>query len=182
MTRSPCDTCSGPSSTVAMTIYALGGVSGTGKTHFRTTCDCLRGLRTLDIADVYEDSIAEGTPDLHWKTALERFAGRVRGLLEEDSSSDLVLEAFFRPDGEQRRVIASLAQTYGTRVRWGWAYAPREDCLSRLANEVGGHDSAERVEKRISFIRSAEPMFFLARPTESLERIAGWAGAPAHDS
>lgn len=101
-----------------MTIYALGGVSGTGKTHFRTTCDCLRGLRTLDIADVYEDSRAEGTPDLHWKTALERFAGRVRGLLEEDSSSDLVLEAFFRPDGDQRRVIASLAQTYGIRVRW----------------------------------------------------------------
>ena len=62
--------------------------------------------------------------------------------------------------------------------RWGWAFASREDCLLRLANEVGGHDSTDRVEKRISFIHSAEPMFFLARPTESLERLAALAGAP----
>ncbi|CAN0448054.1 unnamed protein product, partial [Scytosiphon promiscuus] len=100
------------------TIYAIGGVSGTGKTHFRTTCEGLSGLRTLDIADVYENSVMEGTPDLHWRTALGSFAERVRRLLEEDSSSDLVLEAFFRPDGEQRRVIASIAQTFGIGVRW----------------------------------------------------------------
>lgn len=117
MTCSRCDLCPGPCSAGAMTIYAIGGVSGTGKTHFRTTCEVLREFRALDIADVYEDSVMEGAPDLHWRTALGRFAERVRWLLEEDSSSSLVLEAFFRPNGVQRRVIASLAETFGVDVR-----------------------------------------------------------------
>lgn len=100
-----------------MTIYGIGGVSGTGKTHFRTTCESLRGARALDIADVYEESVAAGRPDLHWKTALERFEARVRGRLEEDRSGDIVLEAFFRPDGAQRQVIEDLAQEFGVYVR-----------------------------------------------------------------
>lgn len=105
-----------------MTIYGIGGVSGTGKTRFRTTCESLKGLRSLDIADVYEDSVTGGAPNLNWRTALGRFAGRVRALLEEDSSSDLVLEAFFRPDGEQRRVIESLAEEFGVAVRWVYCF------------------------------------------------------------
>lgn len=36
-----------------MTLYGIGGVSATGKTPFRTTCEGLRELRSLDIADVY---------------------------------------------------------------------------------------------------------------------------------
>lgn len=101
-----------------MTIYGIGGVSGTGKTHFRTTCESLRESRTVDIAAVYEASVAEGRADLHWRTALERFVLIVRGLLEEDKHSDVVLEAFFRPDGLQRQMIESLAREFGVGVRW----------------------------------------------------------------
>lgn len=100
-----------------MTIYGIGGVSGTGKTYFRTTCEGLREARALDIADVYEESIAHGRPDLHWRTALEHFEAWVRELLEEDRSSDIVLEAFFRPDGLQRQAIEGLAQEFGVGVR-----------------------------------------------------------------
>lgn len=100
-----------------MTIYGIGGVSGTGKTHFRTTCEGLREALALDIADVYEESVAQGRPDLHWRTALERFEARVRERLEEDRSSDIVLEAFFRPDGVQREAVKDLAREFGVDVR-----------------------------------------------------------------
>lgn len=100
-----------------MTIYGIGGVSGTGKTHFRTTCEGLREARALDIADVYEESVAQGQPDLHWRTALERFEARVRERLEEDRWNDIVLEAFFRPDGLQRQAVEDLAQEFGVNVR-----------------------------------------------------------------
>eukprot|EP00752_Nemacystus_decipiens_P009637 g8609.t1 len=163
-----------------MTIYGIGGVSGTGKTHFRTTCEGLREAHTLDIADVYEESIAQGRPDLHWRTALERFAARVRERLEEDRSSDIVLEAFFRPHGLQRQAVEDLAQEFGVDVRWGWAFAPRADCLSRVSNEQAGRDSSERREKRISFIRSAEASFFRERPEESLQLMADLVQAQTH--
>eukprot|EP00903_Cladosiphon_okamuranus_P015601 g14406.t1 len=136
-----------------MTIYGIGGVSGTGKTRFRTTCKGLREARALDIADVYEESVAQGHPDLHWRTALERFETRVRERLEEDRSSDIVLEAFFRPDGVQRQAVENLARDFGVGVRWGWASAPRKDCLSRVSNELARQGSSERRRKRLSFIR-----------------------------
>lgn len=100
-----------------MTIYGIGGVSGTGKTFFRTTCEGLREARALDIADIYEESAAHGHPDLHWRTALERFEARVREQLEENRLSDIVLEAFFRPDGLQRQAIEGLAREFGVDVR-----------------------------------------------------------------
>ncbi len=59
--------------------------------------------------------------------------------------------------------------------RWGWACAPRAECLSRVTNERVEQDSAERKEKRLSFIRSAEPSFFRERPEESLQRLADHA-------
>lgn len=100
-----------------MTIYGIGGVSGTGKTFFRTSCKDLREARALDIADIYEESNTHGHPDLHWRTALERFEARVREQLEKDRLSDIVLEAFFRPDGMQRQAIEDLAQEFGIDVR-----------------------------------------------------------------
>ncbi|CAM9100871.1 unnamed protein product [Hapterophycus canaliculatus] len=169
-----------------MTIYGIGGVSGTGKTHFRTTCEGLRQARTLDIADVYEESLAQGRPDLHWRTALEIFEARVRGRLEEDRVSDIVVEAFFRPDGTQRHTIEALAREFGVDVRWGWASAPRAECLRRVSNERN-QDSSERREKRLSFIRSAEPAFFEERREESLASLANHSnaklfGAPVYES
>eukprot|EP00904_Undaria_pinnatifida_P007138 jgi/Undpi1/3554/HiC_scaffold_16.g06926.m1 len=126
----------------------------------------------------HKASIAGGKPVLNWRTALGRFRGRVRAL--KNSSSDLVLKLFFRPDGEPRRVVESLAETFGVDAKWGWAFAPQEECLLRLKTEVGGHDSAERSENRLSFICSAQPVFFLEGETETLERLAALAGGPAH--
>lgn len=73
-----------------------------------------------------------------------------------------------------------LAVIYDIPRRWGWASAPRADCLSRVSNERRGQDSKERREKRLSFIRSAEPSVFCERPEENLERLGNLAGAPAH--
>ncbi|CAM9156750.1 unnamed protein product [Scytosiphon promiscuus] len=158
-----------------MTIYGIGGVSGTGKTHFRTTCEGLRHARMIDIADVYEQSLAQGRPDLHWRTALQIFEETVHTRLEEDRVSDIVLEAFFRPDGTQRQAIEALARDFGVEVRWGWASAPRAECLSRVTKERNGQDSSQRREKRISFIRSVDGVFFQERRDESLESLADHA-------
>lgn len=125
MSNSACVLSRTPSQGVAaanfgtMTIYGIGGVSGTGKTHFRTNCESLREARMIDIADVYEESIAQGRPDLHWRAALQEFESRVREQLDEDRGRDIVLEAFFRPDGLQRQAIESLGNEYGVDVRWG---------------------------------------------------------------
>lgn len=100
-----------------MTVYGIGGVSGTGKSHFRTTCDALRSSRTIDIADVYEDAVARGQPNLHWRVALKLFASTFRQLLEADRCRDLVLEAFFRPGGVQRKAVESVAREFGVDVR-----------------------------------------------------------------
>lgn len=100
-----------------MTIYALGGVSGTGKTHFRTrTCTALRNARVADIGDVYNQSAADGQPSLHWRVAMDRFGVILRTLLEADRTGDIVLEAFFRPGGEQRRMVEDLAREFGVNI------------------------------------------------------------------
>lgn len=101
-----------------MTIYGIGGVSGTGKTHFRTRCRPLRDARTEDIADVYERAVAEGSPSLHWRTALNRFVHIVRRRLEADRESDIVLEAFFKRGGEQRRQLEALAAEFGIPIMY----------------------------------------------------------------
>ena len=100
-----------------MAIYGIGGVSGSGKTYFRSTCSGLRESTHVDIADVYERSVAEGRPNLHWKIALKRFVSIVRDLLLRDKTRDIVLEAFFRPEGLQRKAIERLAREYGVDVR-----------------------------------------------------------------
>ena len=81
------------------------------------------------------------------------------------------LQAMFRQGGDNTELFtASFCAAWS--CRWGWASAPREDCLSRVETKVGGHDSAERSEKRLSFIRSAEPVFFVWRGKQRL--WSGW--------
>lgn len=101
-----------------MTIYGIGGVSGTGKTYFRTkTCKALRNARSADIADVYERSAATGQPNLNWRVALKRFKAIVRALLEADRTGDIVLEAFFKAEGEQRRMVEDLAREFRVDIK-----------------------------------------------------------------
>lgn len=89
-----------------MTIYGIGGVSGTGKTHFRTElCKSLKTARVADIANVYEQSIMDGHPKLNWRVALNRLIAILKRFLEADRNGDIVLEAFFRAGGEQRRRV-----------------------------------------------------------------------------
>jgi len=81
-------------------IYALGGVSGCGKTWLRSHHPALKHLRCLDIENVYRRAEAAGH-HLDWQEALEQFMDALlEALLQDDG--DVVLEAAFRPGGLQR--------------------------------------------------------------------------------
>lgn len=94
-----------------MTIFCIGGVSGSGKTRLREQHPVLRKLAFVDIANVYARAEQRGA-SLDWLEALQQFVEEVEAQLEAGEQS-LVLEAFFRPDGEQRRRCASVRQRHG---------------------------------------------------------------------
>lgn len=155
-----------------MTIYGIGGVSGTGKTHFRTkTCNALRNARSADIAEVYDRSTAAGQANLNWRVALERFKSIVRALLEADRTGDIVLEAFFKVGGEQRRMVEDLAREFRVDVKWGWASGSRAECQSRVES-ASNTDLEERKNARLEFIRCADIRYFREREGESLRALA----------
>jgi hypothetical protein len=83
------------------TIYALGGVSGSGKTYLRNRHPTLRDLECVDIGDIYQVADEDGAV-LEWRKALEAFVVLVNDVLD-DTQADFVVEAFLRPDGPQRQ-------------------------------------------------------------------------------
>ena len=85
-------------------IYVIGGVSGSGKTFFRTHHPVLRDLDCIDIAEVYRTHADSG--GIVWREALEAFIGQIAEHLEERRGDgvhcSVVVEAFFRRGGPQR--------------------------------------------------------------------------------
>ena len=59
-------------------VIVLSGVSGTGKTHARTTDPELQVLPHLDIADIYREF-----PGMDWYMALHALLKQMRALLKE---------------------------------------------------------------------------------------------------
>lgn len=81
-------------------LYCIGGVSGSGKTWLRENHPRLQQLEAWDIADEYARAEQQGQT-LDSDEAMHRFFYNVRTRLCGGGS--LVLEAYFRPSGEQRR-------------------------------------------------------------------------------
>ena len=82
-------------------IYALAGVSGSGKTFLRRYHPALNSLPCIDIETFYRQAETQGYR-LSSDEALDDLRQHVEGWLEFPTSDDLVVEAFFRPGGPQR--------------------------------------------------------------------------------
>lgn len=82
-------------------IYAVGGVSGSGKTRLRVQDEFLRRPTCIDIQDYYRLAEQRGF-SIGWEDALQQFLDAVDLFFERNRDKDLVVEAFFRPDSEQR--------------------------------------------------------------------------------
>ena len=83
-------------------IYAIGGVSGSGKSWLRIHHPVLRNLPCFDIEQAYRAAEQQGY-SLDWRRALEDFADEIWDHLMHFRGGDVVLETFFRPGGQQRQ-------------------------------------------------------------------------------
>lgn len=83
-------------------IYAIGGVSGSGKTLLRQRHQNLRGLPCIDIESFYRHAEQHGY-NLSWRGALRQFLEAVDYAVgNSQEGSNFAVEAFFKPGGEQR--------------------------------------------------------------------------------
>lgn len=87
-------------------VTVLCGVSGSGKTHRRTTDPDLKGLPYVDIADVYKEF-----PEFDSFVATAVVCKRVRSLLQK--TDHVVIEGYFLPGTPSRRKIANEMQVAG---------------------------------------------------------------------
>lgn len=84
-------------------IWALGGVSGSGKTTAVRNHPVLSTLPVFDIGDVYERFEAAGQ-SCDFNTARAQFFWEVGTWLGNNPTKSIVLEAFFNRGGPQRDV------------------------------------------------------------------------------
>eukprot|EP00951_Prasinocladus_malaysianus_P016067 scaffold124596_cov41-Prasinocladus_malaysianus.AAC.1 len=84
-----------------ISIVGLCGPPGAGKTKYRRTH--LASLPVVDIADVYSDFLG-----IDWQDALQILIERLDAMLHT-ATTDVVVEGFFKPDGQQRAEVEQLA-------------------------------------------------------------------------
>mmetsp|Transcript_24032 Transcript_24032/g.41345 ORF Transcript_24032/g.41345 Transcript_24032/m.41345 type:complete len:144 (+) Transcript_24032:69-500(+) len=137
-----------------MTIYALGGVSGSGKTYMRNNHPALCTMKALDIADFYQ----QYGPDLHWSQAQQLFMQTLQAELQRDPNEHIVLEAFFGPTADHRQAVIRLANHFGVPVVWHWSWAPRQTCLARI--QADPNQDQNRFNARWKFAAEAEEYLF----------------------
>eukprot|EP00798_Chlamydomonas_sp_ICE-L_P012454 gene12454-15659_t len=145
-------------------IYALGGVSGVGKTFLREQHWLLSTLPHLDIADMYDK---HGAAD--YVEALDMFVKRIIRQLSEHPKQDIVLEAFFS-DRQRRRIeevveAADAEINLKVSIQWVWLHADRETCRLRVEEEQ--NDTEARRSARLRMIGNMAEYQFEERPEES---------------
>jgi excinuclease UvrABC ATPase subunit len=86
-----------------MTIFCVGGVSGSGKTTLINQHHSLQPLQLYDVSDYYAAAEDYGR-HIGWQQAFELLLEDVHNYLQRNPNGDVVLEAFFRPDGKQREM------------------------------------------------------------------------------
>lgn len=145
-------------------IYAVGGVPGAGKTTFVDKHDDLRDLERLDIADYYERHYDETRKRLHHTAALNMLLDDVNNWLKANlyyagQHLELVVEATFFRNSQQRKLLLELAETFVIPVEVRFIYCTpgeagdgparrRRDCIWRIKNDP--NQSSRRQRSRIN--------------------------------
>eukprot|EP00472_Partenskyella_glossopodia_P012013 CAMPEP_0197518232 /NCGR_PEP_ID=MMETSP1318-20131121/3376_1 /TAXON_ID=552666 /ORGANISM="Partenskyella glossopodia, Strain RCC365" /LENGTH=223 /DNA_ID=CAMNT_0043068401 /DNA_START=51 /DNA_END=722 /DNA_ORIENTATION=+ len=138
-------------------VYALGGISGSGKTFLRTNHPRLRDLPACDIADAYvgaEDE-AKRTHRPKYEIAFDRFLLDIENTIEKHHDPpEIVIEAACTR--RQRGMLGPFFRKLGYKIRYITVYATKAECLSRLTGDVGKDDKLDptRSKARIEWVRS----------------------------
>ncbi|PNH10314.1 hypothetical protein TSOC_002953 [Tetrabaena socialis] len=126
------------------TIYCIGGVSGSGKSHLRASDNVLAHLPYLDILDVYDSY-----PGVGKDAALKELISQLEEHLNTgggDGSS--ILEAFFAPGKLQRGRLDQATGAHGQAVS-----VPRVRCHRTQA--INGVIKSVTASSRLSQVPSA---------------------------
>lgn len=128
------------------TIVCLSGVSGTGKTHYRTTQKSYKDLPYVDIADIHkEQPVGLGAPAVYalWE--------RVKPLLPEHPV--IVIEGYFLRNSLSRAVLNDLCQRAGARLWYVEFWEEKDVCARRIHKQVfRGEISREDADIRIEMM------------------------------
>lgn len=139
-------------------VTVLCGVSGSGKTHFRTHSEKLSTLPVVDIADIYRQY-----PHFDWYEALHTVISRVEKLLRQNEH--IVVEGYFLPGTASRTVLQRWLHRRGwgddrPDVEWVWFHVPLHTCIKRLEAQLSVAQSPtlrREVLKRIEMTREIWP-------------------------
>jgi len=155
----------------------LSGVSGTGKTHTRTTDPELKDLPHLDIAEVYREF-----PEFDWSEALGCLLKRARKMLQEHDT--IVIEGHFLPGSTTRKMLVDDLKVAGAKVDVRWFWVPLEVCVQRISDQwERGEISAAECRRRIELLRDCwKPQDPLTRDDVTWEELGrGFKAAVEND-
>ena len=129
-------------------LIILSGVSGTGKTRYRTTHPDFEDLPHVDMAEIYRDIPAVPRGISGTMVLWTRVAGKFK---EHDV---VVAEGYFLKGTESRGVLVTMAKDAGVKVRIINFWAPLDECEKRLClQQMKGEATEEDVELRIDMLK-----------------------------
>jgi predicted kinase len=111
------------------TLYAMSGISGSGKTYTRTHDPRLKDLFAIDIAQQYIDC-----PQISPDYAFCRFCDLIVNWM--GSGKDFVIEAYFRKGSKQRTYLEFLCEVNGYDLEYIELSAPKEICIERVKKQL----------------------------------------------
>ena len=127
-------------------IVCLSGVSGTGKTHWRTTQESYKDLPQFDVADIHDEQpVGLGAP------AVYALWNKLKPLL--DTEPVIVIEGYFLPGSESRRVLADLCQRAGRQLWYVEFWEEKDVCIKRIRKQqIKGEISRAKADLRIEML------------------------------
>ena len=115
-------------------IYAMSGVSGSGKTRRRETDPELSALPYVDMEDIYHGGKVSHADGIHV------LLGQLTPILEA-SRNGVVVEAHFIKDSPSRTYLDAYAEAHGESVTYIETWLPKDECILNVRGKPGITDS-----------------------------------------
>lgn len=122
-------------------LIVLSGVSGTGKTRWRTEHPDFKNIPYVDIADIYKS-----IPNIPRGAAVV-CAMWIRIASKLETHDTVIAEGYFLRESESRAVLLSMARLAGVKVRIINFWAPLEECERRIRlQQLDDEDTNLRID------------------------------------
>lgn len=121
-----------------MTIFALTGESGSGKTWYRQHNKDMKSLPYIDVAGIYAEF-----PGIDWLIAFNIVLERMGEILKD--KPDIVVEAYFRPTSLQRQMLIDFAGKAHQKLVWVNFKESYDVCRERVLKDPNIKSRAARL-------------------------------------